>query len=101
MMRCYHRTHAADAIRRDGFVDDEGCYGTLTTHRGVWLSDQPLDVNEGADGNALLAVDLPDELFEQYEWVEDGKGYREALIPAKIVNGWPIVLISIDDSPTR
>ena len=53
---------------------------------GVWLSDRPLDANEGAHGDVLLAVEIPvdDVLF--YEWVEEGKPYREFLVPAELVN---------------
>jgi hypothetical protein len=34
----------------------------------------------------LLALDVPDFLFEDYEWVEDGKHFRESLIPAEKLN---------------
>jgi hypothetical protein len=30
----------------------------------------------------LLELTIPEELFSEYEWVEDGKTYREAMIPA-------------------
>jgi hypothetical protein len=29
---------------------------------------------------------VPVQLFERYEWVEEGKGYREALVPAEELN---------------
>lgn len=44
----YHRTCDADAILATGFRDGEGSYGTGTPRWGVWISDVPLDVNEGA-----------------------------------------------------
>lgn len=58
---------------------------------GVWVSDRPLNRNEGADGNVLLALEIPEELFDEYERVReapDGKPwpYRESLIPAKELN---------------
>lgn len=72
MTRCYHRTtqDAATAILRDGFHDAEGTYMTTTMRRGVWLSDQPLTVNEGAWGEVVIEVDLPEDAFAEYEWVE-------------------------------
>jgi len=45
---------------------------------GVWLSDRPLDANEGACDDVLLRIDLrlPKKEIEKYEWVEDGRGFR-------------------------
>jgi hypothetical protein len=65
-MRLYHRTTraAADAILARGFVDHEGHYGLTddagqpVVLRGVWLSDVPLDANEGTRGDTLLLVKL-------------------------------------------
>jgi hypothetical protein len=85
-MKCYHNTFAAEEILANGFKDATGYYLTATLHTGVWFADRPLDVNEGADGDVLLAIDIPENLFAEYEWVEEGKGYREALIPAALVN---------------
>jgi hypothetical protein len=77
----------ADAILDSGFVDGKGRYGTNEIHRGVWLSDRPLDDNEGASGNIVLQVSFPPKInLADYEWVEEGKGYREWLVPADIIN---------------
>jgi hypothetical protein len=89
VMRCYHRTDAADAILAEGWRDMEGTYLTKHVYRGVWVSNTPLDVNEGAVGEAVLLIDVPDELFAEYEWVEEGKGCRESLIPAALLNELP------------
>ncbi len=71
-MRYYHTTDAAGAILRDGFRDSEGHYGFATlTLRGVWLADFPVDVNDGAVGDQVLAVDLPVPL-DDYELVTEG-----------------------------
>jgi hypothetical protein len=88
-MRCYHRTsaEAAAAIVADGFRDAEDYYMTPNLYRGVWVSDEPLDINEGAQGDVLLSVDVPESLFAEYEWVEDAKSHREALVPADVLNG--------------
>jgi hypothetical protein len=42
----------------------------------------PLDVNEGAEGDTLLRIDLsmPESDIADYEWIEEGKPYREWLI---------------------
>jgi hypothetical protein len=87
-MTFYHRTHNADAILPDGFRDKEDSYMLEDfTLRGVFLSDKPLDGNEGAWGDKLLEVTLPDECcdFSYYELVEEGKPYREWCIPAEII----------------
>jgi hypothetical protein len=87
-MILYHRTHAAiaDRILRDGFRDGTGTYMTTTEHSGVWLSNVPLDINEGAAGDTLLQVEMPEQSIADFEWIEDGKPYREWLIPARLVN---------------
>ncbi len=53
---------------------------------GVWVSDCPLDINEGARGDVVLTLDVPIDVFERYEWIEEGKPYRESLIPASVLN---------------
>jgi hypothetical protein len=88
-LRVFHRTSHADAIMRDGFRDGEGSYGTSQTRHGVWVSDVPLDVNEGAVGDDVLAVEIPEALFVEHEWVQESSfGYREALIPAESLNAY-------------
>ena len=87
-MRCYHRTaaHAAAAILADGFRDTDDYYMTGNLYRGVWVSTEPLDANEGATGDTLLSIMIPEDVFAEYEWVEDTKPYREALVPADVLN---------------
>ena len=89
-MRCFHRTPEVDSILADGFQDSEGTYGTTHSHRGVWVSDTPLDEDEGSAGDTLLLAEVPEEVFMQYWWVQKGKPYREALIPASILNRYPV-----------
>jgi hypothetical protein len=86
-MRLFHRAVSAEAIRRSGFRDGEGPYPTGATLRGVFLSDVPLDCNEGARGKQLLAVTLPDEIdLSAYELAEEGKPYLEWCVPARLLN---------------
>jgi hypothetical protein len=87
-MKPYHRTSASEAILAHGFLDAEGYYLTTSLHRGVWLSDRPLDDNEGADGEVLLRLEIPEEAVARHEWVEANKTYREFLVPAATVNAY-------------
>jgi hypothetical protein len=104
MVTLYHRT--AEVIARQiiatGFRDGEGYYMTTRLHAGVWVSDQPLDVNEGACGNALIRIELAKDESEigSFEWIEDGKPYREWLIPAALLNEFgKIEIQEIDEGP--
>lgn len=54
---------------------------------GVFISDGPLDANEGAVGDDVLELTTPDDLdLGDYERVEEGNGYREGCVPARILN---------------
>jgi hypothetical protein len=86
----YHRTDSAQAIVDNGFRDAEGTYLTGEWHTGVWVSDIPLDVNEGAQGDQVLAVDVGDADLSEWEWIEEGKTYREWLVPADVLNRYPV-----------
>lgn len=85
-MLLYHRTHTADDILRDGFRDAEDTYMTDVLLRGVWLSAWPLDIQEGARGHQVLEVELPDARAIPHELTEEGKTYREFLVPADVLN---------------
>lgn len=87
-MRLYHRTSAqsAAAIFRSGFKDGRGSYMTVHEYTGVWLSDTPLDENEGAVGDTLLQVCIDGRKIRKFEWIEEGKPYREWLVPADLLN---------------
>jgi hypothetical protein len=84
-MRVYHRTYHASAIMEEGFRDAECCYLTDQLWRGVWVSDRPLDERQGADGDRVLVLTIPEQALLPYEWVEP-KGYREFLVPASLLN---------------
>ena len=62
----------------------------------MWLSNVPPDANEGASGDDLLAVEIPEEAIAEYEWVQDLPGYREWLVPAEIVNCYPVRRVDED-----
>ena len=102
----FHRTtrHNADLILAGGFKDGRGTYLTDQVFEGVFLSDRPLDCNEGANSDALLSVTLPLSIadLEQYEWREEGKTYREWHVPAALLNEHAVVrLIDADDPITH
>ncbi len=87
----FHRTseEAARAIVESGFRDNTGTYLTGEEFTGVWLSNRPVNANEGAAGRALLRVtlDLSESDLTAYEWVNEGnESYREWLIPASLIN---------------
>jgi len=85
-MKLYHRTYRAREILTEGFRDGKGRYMTDREWEGVWFSDRPLNLNEGAGGDTLLAIEIPENAIAEYEWIEDGKPYREFLIPASLAN---------------
>jgi hypothetical protein len=72
----WHRTRTENAalIRREGFRDGAGRYLTELKLSGVWLSDHPLDANDGAWGEVLLrvALDCTEADIRDFEWIEEG-----------------------------
>jgi len=90
MVALFHVTSATNASRSlaDGFADGHDSYLTDQIFSGVWLSDRPLDANEGAWGDTVLKITFPCDLADltKYEWIEGGKNHREWLIPALAIN---------------
>ena len=85
----YHRTDAAESILRDGFRDNNGLVGAQYAGiEGVFLSNRPLDCNEGAKGDQLLEVTLPSACdLSDYEIIdEENTSYREWCVPAEVIN---------------
>jgi hypothetical protein len=104
--RFYHSTTEAVAatILREGFRDGTGKYLTDKRHRGVWVSNVPLDQNDGTkDADALLELqtEMAESDLEKYEWVEEGRTYREWLIPASIINKKMSVRRGVADTKLR
>jgi hypothetical protein len=101
-MQFFHRTYAAPAILSEGFRDATGTYLTDREWTGVWVSDRPLDMNEGANGNTLLVLEIPEAIVTPYEWVyEGGNPYREFLVPASLLNAYgpPAVYDESEEAP--
>ena len=79
---------AARAILTEGFHNACGTYGMLIVLEGIFVSDRPIDCNEGAKGDALLSIELAasENELADFEIVEDGKTWREWIVPAKLLN---------------
>jgi hypothetical protein len=60
------------------------------------LSDRPLDENKGACSEAYFEVQIERSLVEEYEWIEEGKPYREFLVPATIINRYGTIIRRAD-----
>ena len=95
--RAYHRTSGAvaDAILSGGFRDREATWGTGETFRGVWVTlERPWDLAVAGTADSgelvLLVIEAPEAVVATYEWLEDDKGYREALVPADVLNRYPV-----------
>jgi hypothetical protein len=94
-MLYYHRTSQENArsILKTGFHDGEGKYLTDRIWKGVWVSDRPLDSNEGAEGEALLEIHIPENEVSPFEWAEKERPYREFLVPARVLNEKGIIVL--------
>ena len=99
-MILFHRTEPerAEGILKNGFVDGPA-YAELADVAGVWLSDCPLDCNEGAKGDVLLEVQigLQEADLADFELEEDGKPYREWCVPATLLNRTAVCRIAGSD----
>lgn len=89
-MIVWHRTAASAEILARGFRDNRGFIlaGTSLELSGVFVSDRPLDANEGAKGRELLQIqlDATEAEIDQYE-IKDPEGtYREWCVPAALLN---------------
>jgi hypothetical protein len=98
-MRYYHSTTrgAAGSILRSGFRDRTGYYGFGFPLTGVWLAPEPVDINDGAKGNNVLEVVMPDHVDLTAFEIAQGP-YREWCVPAALINSHAVVsLIKVDE----
>jgi hypothetical protein len=89
-MRVYFTTTVARSREtlKSGFTD----LYAFGDQRGVWVGREPLDINDGFEGDVVLCLDVPDDVFERYEmsetrpdtgqWFQTGR----AIIPAAVLN---------------
>ena len=95
-MILFHRTlvSLARGILKDGFGDEKWRFGDdqesgeLLTAEGVWLTDQPMDLEDGPPGAAVLEVeiDLEEEALSGFEIHGVLEGVRLFVVPAATVN---------------
>ena len=100
-MKLFHRTPAAETILRQGFRDAAGYYVIDRLQEGVWLSTVPPDATDDTLGTDLLEVDIPEEDVAPHEWIEAGNPYREFVVPAAIVNRFPVRQIVHEEEDAR
>ena len=96
----YHRTPAGDAILEEGFRDGHGGYGLPgELGGGVFVSNLPADINEGAKGKDLLRIDIDADVLTQYEIIDAAghSSFREWFIPAAILNREGVVTRVVDE----
>ncbi len=95
-MLLYHRTlvSLAREIVKDGFADEKWGFGDdqetgqAITALGVWLTDRPVDPEDGPDGAAVLEVelDLPERDLERFEVMGVLDEARLFVVPSAVVN---------------
>ena len=93
-MVVYHRTYRASKIVRNGFRDDTWTRPGLGRKRGVFISPDWLDAQEGVDGDDVLELDIDEALFARHEWLAKDTTYREAMIPARELNRYPVRMLN-------
>ena len=100
-MRLYHTTANGEVIRREGFRDGPTSYaGEGGLRRGVWLADRVMTEADFSDlGQDVLTVEIPAEVVAPFEQPDDGlplpdemEPYRAFVVPAEIVNRYPILV---------
>ena len=94
-MKLYHGATRDNAkqILADGFQDltsNFGLFNAVTgdpvNTTGVFFSNVVLDENEGVSSETYFVLDIPDIELTNFEWLEEGKGYREWCVPAHLAN---------------
>lgn len=87
-MRLFHTTDAAEAILEGGFRDGHGTFGIIGFDlAGVFLSNFPADVSDGAKGDDVLIVEIPDDVdLTRYAIEEEGHPICEWCVPADLLN---------------
>jgi hypothetical protein len=85
-MRLYRRTQMANTILIDGLEDWNHAFRFNIRHTGVWVSDRPLEADEGPRGDAVLVFEIPESAIREFEWARDGADHREWLLPAALLN---------------
>jgi hypothetical protein len=90
----YYRTTAANAARtlREGFRDHVDLYSQTRGRRGVLLTDRREE--DAAAMGGLVTIEMDESIVAEYEWIEEGKPYRQFLVPAAVVNEHGKVMVA-------
>ncbi|MGW0231952.1 hypothetical protein ACWDWO_26900 [Actinopolymorpha singaporensis] len=95
MQKLYYMTDVAELILQQGFGQGDGARFATPTSRGGYLSDRPVAMDEGAIGDQLLELVLPDALdLTAYELDAAELGSwqgREWCVPAPVLNRYASV----------
>ncbi len=103
-MKLFHIASKANrkAILEGGFRDTMGYHHAGQEWSGVWVSSEPLGWSQRQylnGANTLFAIEIPEDVISEFEWVEEAKTIREWLIPAALLNSYgpPVVTDDYDD----
>ena len=99
-MRFFHITDNANAgaILKEGFRDATKQYLTDQEWTGVWVSTEPIE-GYNADTKTIFAIEIPEDVISEFEWVQPGIRLREFLVPAALLNSYgpPVVTDDYDE----
>jgi len=100
-MRLFHIANIAnaEAILKDGFRDVMGYHYAGQEWTGVWVSSEPLDWSQRQylnEANTLFAIEIPEDVISEFEWVEERKTIREWLVPASLLNQYGPAVVTDD-----
>ena len=109
-----HRAKLCEAVVKFGFTDDIFRSIEYDECPGVELRDAAPDPNEGClmpPQGATIVMDIPESELTEYEvlaegWEADGYrhagyGYREFIVPARVVNRYDRSPYAGDDEASR
>jgi hypothetical protein len=88
-MTLYHLADPvrAEAIERDGFVDEPGTYKqTGMDLDGVFFSAEQRDSNEDDLGSIVFAIELDETQITNYEIIEAAPAHKSYSLPAVLAN---------------
>lgn len=93
-MELYYRTPEAESILKEGFKDSDGYFMNNVLYSGVWFSSTQPEIRASAQSEALLKIEIPEDVVAEYELHKGVKPEREFLVPAIVANeyGKPVVI---------
>ena len=97
-MRLFHiaSNKNAETILKEGFRNGTGYYLTDRLWEGVRISDKPFNDEHLSDTNTLFAIEIPEDVINEFEVVGTGKVTREFLVPAALLNHYESLVVTDD-----